>query len=176
MLKKGTIYRNCYATLRTYFIYDHTIARTAYGYGLVYIGGKWKLTKGIQYYNIDLINDKNFKPVGKIDIDALIVKAITKEIEKSENPRACKDCVHGKFRKYVLFCEKHNVAMLYEDNCDDFKPTKYKKPIYICDAAKNTKCEKGANCYINGGLCNCTQYIEYARTDEQGKPLEASEI
>lgn len=122
MLKKGTIYRNCYATLRTYFIYDHTIARTAYGYGLIYIGGKWKLTKGIQYYNIDLINDKNFKPVGKIDIDPLIVKAITKEIEKSENPSACKDCVHGKFRNYVLYCDKYNIPKLYEDNCDDFKP------------------------------------------------------
>lgn len=122
MLKKGTIYRNCYATLRTYFIYDHTIAQTAYGYGLIYIGGKWKLTKGIQYYNIDLINDKNFKPVGKIDIDPLIVKAITKEIEKSENPRACKDCVHSKFRKYVLYCDKYNIPKLYEDNCDDFKP------------------------------------------------------
>ena len=163
-IEKGTIFRNCYATLRTYFIYDHTItqrqtrdrspAKFAGGYGLVYIGGKWELTKGVQYYNIDLMNDKNFKPVGKIDIDALIVKAITKEIERCENPRACKDCVH----------------------CDDFKPTKYKKPIYICDAVKNTKCEKGANCYINGGLCNCTQYPEYARIDEKGKPLEASEI
>lgn len=43
-------------------------------------------------------------------------------------------------------------------------------------AAWNTRCEKGANCYINGDLCNCTQYPEYARTNEQGKPLEASEI
>ncbi len=94
MLKRGTIFRNCYATLRTYFIYDHTItqrhprdkspARTAYGYGLVYIYGKWELTKGIKYYEKDLINDNNFKPVGKIDIDDLIVKAITKEIEKGE--------------------------------------------------------------------------------------------
>lgn len=144
MIEKGTIFRNCYATLRTYFIYDHTItqrqtrdrspAKFVGGYGLVYIGGKWELTKGVQYYNIDLMNDKNFKPVGKIDIDDLIVKTITKEIEKCE------------------------------------------KLIYICDAAKNTKCEKGANCYINGGLCNCTQYPEYARTNEQGKPLEASEI
>lgn len=132
MIEKGTIFRNCYATLRTYFIYDHTItqrqtrdrspAQFACGYGLVYIGGKWELSKNIKYYNIDLINDKNFKPVGKIDIDDLIVKAITKEIEKSENPRACKDCVHGKFRKFVLYCDKYNVPKLYEDGCSDFQP------------------------------------------------------
>jgi hypothetical protein len=123
-IEKGTIFRNCYATLKTYFIYDHTITQFACGYGLVYIGGKWKLSKNIKYYNIDLINDKNFKPVGKIDIDALIVKAITKEIEKHENPRACKDCVHGKFRKFVLYCDKYNVPRLFEDKCDDFQPMK----------------------------------------------------
>lgn len=132
MIEKGTIFRNCYATLRTYFVYDHTItqrqtrdkspAQFAGGYGLVYIGGKWELTKGVQYYNIDLMNDKNFKPVGKIDIDDLIVKAITKQIEKSESPRACKVCVHGKFRKFVLYCEKYDIPKLFEDSCDNFQP------------------------------------------------------
>ena len=140
-IEKGTIFRNCYATLRTYFIYDHTItqrqtrdrspAKFAGGYGLVYIGGKWELTKGVRYYNVDLINDKNFKPVGKIDIDTLIVKAITKEIEKIENPRACKYCKYHNFRKsynfrgYELFCEKDNTPKLYEDICSDFEPAKH---------------------------------------------------
>jgi hypothetical protein len=151
-IEKGTIFRNCYATLKTYFIYDHTItqrqtrdrspAQFACGYGLVYIGGKWELSKNVKYYNIDLINDKNFKPVGKIDIDALIVKAITKEIEKHENPRACKDCVHGKFRKFVLYCDKYNVPRLFEDKCDDFQPMK--------------------------------TYFE--RIGEQGEPMKASEM
>lgn len=93
-IQKGTIFRNCHATLKTYFIYDHTITQQhfrnkspiqfACGYGFVYIGGKWELTKNIKYYRLDLINDKNFIPVGKIDIDDLIVKAITEEIEKGK--------------------------------------------------------------------------------------------
>lgn len=134
-IEKGTIFRNCYATLKTYFVYDHTItqrrtrdknpAQFACGYGFVYIGGKWELSKNTQYYNIDLFNDKNFKAVGKIDIDDLIVKAITKEIEESENKsRKCKDCEHGEFRGMVLFCGKYDVPRLFEDRCIDFCPRK----------------------------------------------------
>lgn len=125
-IEKGTIFRNCYATLRTYFVYDHTVTQRctqfAVGYGLVYIGGKWELSKNVKYYNTDLINDNKLKPVGKTDIDALIVKAITKEIEKSESPRACKDCKYNSFRGYVLYCDKYNVPKLYEDECSDFQP------------------------------------------------------
>lgn len=93
MLKKGTIFLNCYATLKQYFVYDHTIVqrhprdksptRTAYGYGLIYIGGKWELTKDIKYYEKDLIYDREFKAVGIIDIDNLIIKEIEKLV-KSE--------------------------------------------------------------------------------------------
>lgn len=35
---------------------------------------------------------------------------------------ACKNCVHGNFRKFVLYCDKYNIPMLFEDNCDDFQP------------------------------------------------------
>ena len=140
-IEKGTIFRNCYATLKTYFIYDHTVTQRhtqfAVGYGLVYIGGKWELNKNVKYYNTDLINDNKLEAVGKIDIDALIVKAITEEIEKRENPRACKYCKYHNFRKsynfrgYELFCEKDNTPKLYEDICSDFETAEHIKKSEI---------------------------------------------
>ncbi len=60
------------------------------------------------------------------------------------------------------------------------KVKRERKPIYLCDATKNTKCAQTScyisTCYINGGWCRCTQYPEYAKTDEQGEPIKASEM
>lgn len=51
---------------------------------------------------------------------------------------------------------------------------KDKKPLYICDPEKHPDCPKQA-CHINGGSCKLTVYRDYAKTDENGQPIEAAD-
>jgi len=89
-IEKGTIFRNCYATLPTFMIYDHTYTASqginkvefAVGYELVYLHGKWSLNNNAKYYKRDLFKNVHFKKVGKFDTDR-IIRAILKEINKN---------------------------------------------------------------------------------------------
>ena len=45
------------------------------------------------------------------------------------------------------------------------------RPVYICDPAKNTSCNK-AGCMIFN-YCRCTTKKEFAKTGENGKPIVA---
>lgn len=63
----------------------------------------------------------------------------------------------------------------YEDIEEMNNKIKYEKPkLYLCDATKRPQCRATA-CYVNGGCCKLTQYKEYAKTDENGKPIEYKE-
>ena len=47
--------------------------------------------------------------------------------------------------------------------------------IYVCDPAKNVKCGKEGCWDIYNGPCRCTSRKKFAKTDEKGKPMIASD-
>lgn len=50
-----------------------------------------------------------------------------------------------------------------------------KEPLYYCDPEKNVECSKRGCFYANGQfpLCKRTSNPAYAKTDADGKPMEA---
>lgn len=89
-LKKGTIFKNLWASHETYFVYQGTIkgkghnADKAYGYGITYIDidGKWYGSK-TSYLPTDLKNDREHYPiVGYIDLASHVKEAILNAIQK----------------------------------------------------------------------------------------------
>ena len=51
-----------------------------------------------------------------------------------------------------------------------------KLTLYVCDPEKNTECKKTA-CSGKGPAqpCSLTTKIEFAKTDENGQPIEAND-
>ena len=43
--------------------------------------------------------------------------------------------------------------------------------LYKCDPEKNKECAKSI-CFLYGGPCELTRHIEWAKTDQDGKPIE----
>lgn len=59
-----------------------------------------------------------------------------------------------------------------------FKPkNNYKPPnkIYICDPSKNKKCTKDSCWDINEGECRCTSHKEFAKLDNNKRPIIATD-
>ena len=48
-------------------------------------------------------------------------------------------------------------------------------PVYLCDPWRNRKCDKKACWIISKGPCQCTKKKKYAKRDENGKPVIATD-
>lgn len=49
------------------------------------------------------------------------------------------------------------------------------KPVYICDAERNWACSKEGCWTFFGGPCRCTKKQQFARKDEKGHPVIATD-
>lgn len=90
-MKKGTIYRNLWAGHETYFVYQGAVptrgvsSRQSWGWGLVRLDDRWKLSRG-NYYTRDLENDREHFPVaGHVDMDKVMVDAILSAIGRGND-------------------------------------------------------------------------------------------
>lgn len=52
---------------------------------------------------------------------------------------------------------------------------KRKHHIYVCDPRINTRCSKEGCWDISKGPCRCTRLKKFAKRDENGKPVIASD-
>ena len=57
-----------------------------------------------------------------------------------------------------------------------FKRLFYRETYYICDPKKAVHCTKKGCWDLYHGPCKCTSRKKYAKLDDQGKPMVASDI
>lgn len=56
-----------------------------------------------------------------------------------------------------------------------FKRKKKREIVYICDPARAYNCSKDGCWFIDHGPCRCTLHKDYAKLDEKGKPVLATD-